>query len=267
MAGTLVFRALALAASATIPLTPSGAAMSTRAPHTVFAPVLIYHHVKWPKPVDNAIERGLTVLPGAFADQLHFLQSNGYHAISAAMLVSGIRRGASLPSRPVVLTFDDGYTDMYLNVYRVLRSRNLTATFFIVPGFLGTPRYLTWAQVMDMSRHGMDIEAHTMTHPDLRLIPVSHLSGEVAGSRWTLERRLHRKVDLFAYPYGGYNAAILRAVTAAGFTAAFTTRQGWNQSSSALLTLPRVYVDQDDTIPIFAGRLRADPLALAQDPY
>lgn len=232
----------------------------------VFLPVLIFHHVKWLKPSDNAIERGLTVLPTQFVTELTYLQRNGYHTVSARQIALYLRGHAALPSKSVALTFDDGYADVFPDVYRVLKSRRLTATFFIVPGFLGSPRYLTWAEVKTMADQGMDIEAHTLTHPDLRLVPSAQQWTEIADSRSVLQQRIHHSVHVFAYPYGGFDSAIVEEVKKAGYWAAFTTQQGWILQSSSSLTLPRVYIDLDDSIDIFAGRLRAEPQALAEDP-
>ena len=244
-----------------------GAALGRTARHDrVFVPVLIMHHVKWNTPSDDAIERGLTISPTQFAQDLSYLVRNHYHTISALRLVQWLRSGGTLPSRPVVLTFDDGYTDMWPNVYPVLRRYHMTATFFIVPGFLGTRRYLTWKQVETMADHGMDVEAHTMSHPDLTVVPAAQVHGELVDSRRLLAQHLHRTVPVMAYPYGTYNASVLAAVRQAGYWAAFTTHQGWWQTSGAVLTLPRVYVDNDDTPAIFAGRLVADPTVLAEDP-
>jgi peptidoglycan/xylan/chitin deacetylase (PgdA/CDA1 family) len=243
-----------------------GQIRASAAPVRVFVPVLIHHHVKWDRPGDDAIERGLTIPPTQFKGEVLYLRSHGYHTVSAAALVSFLRGGPSLPAKPVVLTFDDGYRDMASNVYPLLRRYHMTATFFVVPGLLGQPRYLTWSQVMTMRRGGMDIEPHSMSHPDLTVVPPAQAWGEVSDSRRVLAERLHVPARVFAYPYGSYNAAILNDVRKAGYWGAFTTLQGWWQQSSELLTLPRVYVDRDDTLPIFAGRLVADPHVLAQDP-
>jgi peptidoglycan/xylan/chitin deacetylase (PgdA/CDA1 family) len=234
--------------------------------NSVFVPVLIYHHVNWLKPTDNSIERGLTVLPSEFKAQVGYLIKNHYHLVSAAALVRFLRFGSGLPSKPVVLTFDDGYIDMFGTVYSLLRSMHLTATFFIVPGFLDTRRYLSWKQVEQMAGAGMEIEAHSMTHPDLTTVPAAQQWTEVAQSRHELEQRLHRAVRVFAYPYGAHNASVLSAVSKAGYWGGFTTREGWWENRGEVLTLPRVYVDIDDSPQIFAGRLRADPVALAADP-
>jgi peptidoglycan/xylan/chitin deacetylase (PgdA/CDA1 family) len=245
---------------------PSTAGAGTATHARVFVPVLIMHHVKPDKPTDDATERGLTIPPARFTSDIAYLASHHYHSITARTLVSYLRYGGKLPSKPVVLTFDDGYADMYSYVYPVLRTYHMRATFFVIAGLVGTPRYLTWPQVISLDRHGMDIEAHTMTHPDLTIVPRAQVWGEVDRSRMVLQSRLHHSVVLFAYPYGSYNALVLQDVQKAGYWAAFTTHQGWWQQASRLLTLPRVYVDRDDSIPILAGRLVGDPTVLAEDP-
>ncbi|GAC1473197.1 MAG: hypothetical protein PVSMB7_26840 [Chloroflexota bacterium] len=231
----------------------SADAGTLRADRGALVPVFTFHHVKWLKPADNAIERGLTVQPDLFAAEMRYLLVSGHHPITALRLVSFLRTGGTLPTRAVVLTFDDGYADMYTQVYPYLRRSHLRATFFIVPGFLDTPRYLTWTQVADMARHGMDIEAHSLTHPDLTTLPPARAAREVAGSRRELQSRLHRSVSLFAYPYGAVNASVIEDVRKAGYLAAFTTRQGWWQSRSDRLTLPRVY--PDDSLKVFEDRV------------
>lgn len=246
---------------------PSGAhAAPPDRPRLSFAPVLIYHHVTPLKPSDDAIERGLTVLPSQFESQLKYLRAARYHVVTAAQLVRHLLTGAALPTKPVVLTFDDGYVDMYHGAYERLLRAHMKGTFFIVPSFLGTPRYLTWHQIQIMAAHGMDIEAHTMTHPDLTRIGPRSVKWQLQESRRELQLGLHHAVNILAYPYGAYNSRVIVAVSRAGYKAAFTTREGWTASSSSLLSEPRIYVDLDDSAAIFAGRIRDDARAVAQDP-
>lgn len=257
---------IVLAVAAVFPGVIRSHASPATIPPQIFAPVLIYHHVKPLKRTDDAIERGLTVLPSQFAAQLRYLRTAGYHPVTALQLIQHLRMGSSLPSKPVVMTFDDGYSDMFQDVYQPLLRAHLGGTFFIVPSFVGTSRYLTWRQLQIMAAHGMDIEAHTMTHPDLTRIGPRGLRWQLGECRRELQARLRRSVRLFAYPYGAYSLDVIAAVSRAGYHAAFTTREGWVASSAHALTEPRVYVDVDDTIAIFAGRVRGDSRILAADP-
>ncbi|MBV9282815.1 MAG: polysaccharide deacetylase family protein, partial [Chloroflexi bacterium] len=248
---SLISAVLALALLVTPRAVPARAHSAAADHDSAFVPVVIFHHIKWLTPADDAMERGLTVLPSQFQAELAYLARAHYHTIGAAQLVRYLRLGGSLPPKPVVLTFDDGYRDVYPNAYRLLRQQHMTATFFIVPGFLNTPRYLTWTQVEDMSAHGMDIESHTMTHPDLTTLSPSRRWYELTESRRELESRLHRSIRVFAYPYGAF-AGLTGEVAKAGYWGAFTTQAGWWQRRSDLLTLPRVYSHLTDTVASFA---------------
>jgi peptidoglycan/xylan/chitin deacetylase (PgdA/CDA1 family) len=228
------------------------------APFRLRVPVLIFHHVTWFKSTDNATQRGLTIQPPQFDAEVGFLLAHHYRVLTAAQVIQHLRAHRPLPAHPVVLSFDDGYADMYTNVYPVLRRHHLRATFFICPGLLGKPLgslprgYLTWPQVETMARNGMDIEAHTLTHPDLTMVPQAQMRGEIIGSRRVLQAVLHRSVRVFAYPYGDYDADTLRALREAGFEAAFTTHQGYWLSDADPLLLPRLYVNNTDTPTMFA---------------
>jgi peptidoglycan/xylan/chitin deacetylase (PgdA/CDA1 family) len=112
----------------------------------------------------------------------------------------------------------------------------------------------------------MDIEAHTLTHPDLTVVPPAQAWNEIRGSRSALQRHLGRRVDIFAYPYGSFNARVLADVRRAGYAAAFTTEQGWILKQSQRFLLPRVYVDRDDSIAQFAGRLTGNLAVVSRDP-
>lgn len=227
----------------------------SRTARALRVPVLLYHHIKTLKPTDNPIERGLTVLPAQFNEQLTYLQRNGFHTVTAAQLTDALLGTGHLPSKPVVLTFDDGYDDVYTNAYHMLRAHHMRATFFVVGYFPGQPRYMTWPQIEDMAAHGMDIEAHSLTHPDLTTLTWAAMWKQVIGSKQAIEQKIHRPVRVFAYPYGAYNAAVVWAVWRAGFGTAFTTNDGYIMRRSHARTLPRVHVNLGDTGPVYADLL------------
>jgi peptidoglycan/xylan/chitin deacetylase (PgdA/CDA1 family) len=93
----------------------------------------------------------------------------------------------------------------------------------------------------------MDVGGHTQTHANLRLIPAVERSCEIAGSRAELQRVLGHPVYFFAYPYGVYDDAVIRAVRDAGFTMAYTTFRGTQKSTTAALTMPRIRVGHYQT--------------------
>lgn len=216
-------------------------------PRTVRVPILTYHRVH-----DYATEpvRSLpdeTVQPAAFAAEMAALAAHGYHTIHQAQLFAALFRGAPLPRRPVLVTVDDGYLDAVRAILPVLRRHRMVATFYVISGRLHEPGFLGPAQVRELDHAGMDIGAHTRTHPDLTTLSAPALRAQVAGSRRDLERVVGHPVDFFAYPAGAFDAAVVAAVRRAGFVLAVTTRPGTVELSTAPLELPRLRVHRYDT--------------------
>lgn len=212
-------------------------------------PILMYHYVGDLPPEAGALRRGLTVSPARFAEQLDTLIANGYTPITLGQMTAGLLDDAPLPEKPVVLTFDDGYTDAYTVAAPLLSERALTGTFFLVSGFMDQPGYLTWAQAAALRDAGMEIGNHSATHPDLSALPSAALSAEIEGAFATFESVLGVRPTSFAYPLGRYNYYVRRAVEQAGQRVAVTTRDGTMQYGYYPYYLTRVRVVEAHTGP------------------
>jgi peptidoglycan/xylan/chitin deacetylase (PgdA/CDA1 family) len=110
--------------------------------------------------------------------------------------------------------------------------------------------------VRKMIAAGWEIDAHTLTHPDLTTVDPAELRRQVAGSRAAIRRMFHQPVDFFCYPAGRYDDAVVAAVHAAGFLGA-TTNEGFARPDS-LYTLDRVRVDASDGVAGLAAKLERD---------
>jgi hypothetical protein len=120
--------------AATVRVPPSG-------PH-LDVPILLYHYVRTnPRPADRAGFR-LSVTPATFAAQVGLLRAGGVHTVSLAQVMRALQGLDRLPSHPVVLTFDDGYADFATTVAPLLAAQAMTATDFVVTGFLGRTGYM-----------------------------------------------------------------------------------------------------------------------------
>lgn len=219
-------------------------------PRSVHVPVLTWHRVTRLAALPATAKPAspdLVVEPRTFAAEIAALDDHGFHAISQTRLYRALFHGARLPSKPVLLTFDDGYVDDAEHVLPVLRRHHMTGTFFIITGRFHEPGFLTAAQVRRLDRLGMDVGDHTRDHLDLPGMPAAELRAETAGSRRRLERVLGHPVYAFAYPAGHHDAASEAAVAAAGFTLAFTTEYGTTLSSTDRLTLPRLHIGRAAT--------------------
>jgi len=188
------------------------------------AAVFMYHHVS-SHPGGGPYGAALTVTPQEFDDQLRFLRDRDCAVVGVEKLVADVGTGGARRCE-VALTFDDGYEDAATQAAPILRRYGDVGTFFVTTGLLGTPGHLTVAGVRALARSGMEIEAHTITHPDLTLLTPTAVEREVRGSRAALQSITGGRVGVFAYPSGRFNPAVERAVAAAGFDVAFATGAG-----------------------------------------
>jgi peptidoglycan/xylan/chitin deacetylase (PgdA/CDA1 family) len=209
---------------------------------SVNVPVLLYHYIRVVRNACDSLGMSLSVTPTTFNQQLTLLQVAGYHVISLDTLMAAVLQHGRLPSHPVVLTFDDGYADFLTAAVPILLAHQMTATDFVVPGFLGRASYMTAQQVLAAQSEGMTVGAHTMHHVALAHVSTATAQGEIAGSRTFLQSLLGVPVNDFAYPYGDFNGSVELLVSRAGFRDGFTTISGVRQSAPLRFALPRLRV-------------------------
>jgi peptidoglycan/xylan/chitin deacetylase (PgdA/CDA1 family) len=211
---------------------------------TVHVPVLTYHRVA---PLSAVGITDLKVEPSTFVATLAALKAAGYHTIHQSQLFDAMYKGAALPSKPVIISVDDGYVDDVTKILPALERFHMVGTFFVITGRMTEPGFLTAAQIRQLDQAGMDVGDHTAHHVDLRLLSTSQLRMEIAGSRRVLERVVGHPVYFFAYPFGAYNGSVLAELKSAGFTMAYTTAGGTTESSADPLTMPRIHVGRAET--------------------
>jgi peptidoglycan/xylan/chitin deacetylase (PgdA/CDA1 family) len=204
-------------------------------------PILTYHRV------------GST--PG-FAKQVAALERKGYEAVTLGRVWQAWRGEASLPRRPVVLTFDDGYLSQYRTAARALRARRWPGVLNLQVDRLGTAGGLTRTQVRRMLADGWELDSHTLTHPDLTQVGPQRLRRELVGSREAIARHFGVTPSFFCFPYGHHDASVEAAVHAAGYLAATTTRRGLASPRGDRFALPRISVSAATKPAALLRRLR-----------
>ncbi len=197
-----------------------GCSAVTTAGATQRVPILLYHHLQDLPDTASPILRRWTLSPKALDSQVRGLTERGFHAITMAQLVAHLKHQQPLPSKPIVLTFDDGWRDHYEVAFPILRKYNSTGTFFIITDSVGHSAYMNWGQIRKMAAAGMDIEAHSVTHPKLTEISKEEAFNEILRSKQDLENHLHQPITVFAYPFGVYNDRVIDLVKRAGFDGA-----------------------------------------------
>jgi peptidoglycan/xylan/chitin deacetylase (PgdA/CDA1 family) len=207
-------------------------------------PILAYHHIgSAPRGTSNP---SLWVRRSLFDRQLLALDRAGYEAVTLDRVWRAWHGDGALPAHPFVISFDDGYSGQAATV-APLRAHGWPGVLNLQVGRLGSRGGLTRAQVRAMIAAGWEIDAHSITHPDLRTVSAKRLRHEVAGSREAIRRAFGVPVDFFAYPYGRNDARVRAAVRRAGFLAATTIARGLARPDADPFALGRVLVGADDS--------------------
>lgn len=249
--------------------TPHGTPLPPGAVELV--PILYLHRVV-PIPADigtwtSAAQKAFltyVITPCEFAAQLDWLAAHGYTTILPRDLVAHWDQGVALPSRPVILTFDDGSADWAATVLPLLASHGMAAEFYVTTSRIGS--YLTWADLIALRDAGDGIGAHDVHHVQLvGYVPqtVDAMRYEVTEAKRVLEANLGIPVDSMAYVGGGFDSALIDLVRAAGYRSARSIVRGALQSSDIRfhLHVSRIGV-YDDVI----GKTLANAMGCVLDP-
>lgn len=208
----------------------------------VRVPILVYHYIEFVKDSRDTIRKSLDIIPPTFEAQIKTLKDAGYNFITASDIGLYLDGKKPLASKPIILTFDDGYGDFYTDVFPILKKYNVEATEYVISGVLGKLNYMTLDQVKEIVSSGLvEIGAHTVHHPNLKSLPLESAKKEIEDSKAMLESDLGIKVVSFAYPYGGYNDDLAIIVKKAGFTSAVTTKGGLIVNQDNRYTLHRIH--------------------------
>lgn len=223
-------------------------------------PILMYHYISVPPPDADIYRLDLSVTPDNFAAQMDYLAAEGYHPIRLSDLSDYLLNGKpALPSKPIVLTFDDGYLDNYQNALPVLVKHNFPATFFIITQFAEEKRagYMNWDQIEQLAIDGMEIGSHTMNHVELNNRSRVYLESEIGGSKAMIESRIGTPVKSFCYPSGKYDARTIDVLRSEGYLAATATDiQGVFQATKDIYELRRIRVRGSYAVADFAYWLK-----------
>lgn len=227
----------------------------------VVVPILMYHRIDAHSPGLPEITQRLTVLPGAFARQMTWLHDHGYHTITQRELFDALTHRESLDARPVLVTFDDGYRDVFGQASEVILRLGLHATAYVITGRISGPdgSFLTWPLLRSLERRGIEIGSHTVTHADLTQLTDAALADELRTSREALERGLGHPVQWLAYPYGRSDARVVDAAREAGYVLAVTTAGSRTQLPECALELRRLRILDTTTLADFEWLLTAPP--------
>ena len=215
-------------------------------------PVLMYHKVV-SAPLTGS-RHGTWVTVERFERQLASLKRRRMNTVTLRDCLAAARGERPLPRHPVILTFDDGYLDNYTNALPLLERFGMTAVVFLVAdpqlssnawdAAAGEPwaPLMTREQAREMSRAGIEIGSHTLTHPRLPDLAADRLAWELGESKRVLESWLGTPVVSLAYPYGAVDERVKRAAQLAGYECAVATNSGPIRFGGDPLEIRRVQI-------------------------
>jgi peptidoglycan/xylan/chitin deacetylase (PgdA/CDA1 family) len=212
----------------------------------------------------------VSVSPRDFADQVSLLADSGFRAISLREALQYRSLHGAWPGKCAVITFDDGYANLYEYALPVLSRYGFTSTIFIISGYmggrndwgppppgLGDLEILSWGQAAEMAAAGMEIGAHTRSHLNLERLSDDEAKDEIISSRIEIEDRLGLPVDSFAYPFGNVSDSHVE-VARKEFKAACTTvlRRAGDEAPHRLPRVDMYYIRSNQNLKtLLSGRL------------
>lgn len=200
-------------------------------PKAINIPILCYHRVI-PKPTS-----AYDLTPEQLEVHFQYFKTNGYTPITASQYLEYRKKPVLFPEKPVVLTFDDGSKSHYTQVLPLLKKYGFKATFYLFTNAThgSKTRWLTWDEISEISKAGMDIGSHTVSHPYLTFRDKMNdqqykiwLEKELIQSKKILEEKLNTRVNTVAYPFGLYDNEVEAVAIRAGYSGMLNINMGLN---------------------------------------
>ena len=203
-------------------------------------PILEYHQV-----TDAQLDPDFEIYnvpPADFAAQLDYLQAEGYTTITLQDFMRVVHGKGTLPDKPIVLTFDDGYKDNYTEMLPILEAHSMTAVVYVITNELGKKNYLKLDELKDMQRRGIEIGSHTADHLPLTSLDESTQLKQIRESKIFLEWSGLATIYSLSYPNGAYNSKLEEILREENYLTAVTGEAGLNTLSTNPFELYRVNI-------------------------
>ena len=245
--------------TAAVPATFSG---KVPAPSVILGrkqvPILCYHQIRDWKPTDSKMAKDYIMPPAALREQLKMLADSGYHTILPDQLYAYLTTGAALPSKPIMLTFDDTDEDQYTVAFPEMKKHGFKGVFFIMTVSLGRlPHYMSKDQVKELYNAGNVIGSHTWDHHNVKKYQGKDWEIQIDKPTKQLEAITGTPIRYFAYPFGLWNREALPELRKRGFIAAFQLADKMDPTDP-LLTVRRIIVAGGWSLKTFSAAINRD---------
>lgn len=216
------------------------AAINFMLPEPEGFPILEYHQVT--DEVLDPVYEVYNVPPAEFAAQLDYLQAEGYTTITLQDFMRVVHGKGTLPEKPIILTFDDGYKDNYTEMLPILEAHGMTAVVYVITNELGKAGYMTVDELKDMQRRGLEIGSHTSDHLPLTSQNKITQRRQIHESKIFLEWSGLQTIYSLSYPNGAFNSELEELLREENYLTAVTGEAGLNTIKTNPYELYRVHI-------------------------
>lgn len=204
-------------------------------------PILCYHQIRSWSPSDSKRAKDYIVPVENFRQQMKSLAENGYHTILPDQLYDYLLKGAALPQKAVLLTFDDTRGEQFTIAREEMNKYGFKGVFFIMTVSLGRPGYMSKEEVRQLSDEGNVIGSHTWNHSNVKNYSGNDWEIQIDKPSQQLEKITGKPIEYFAYPFGLWNRAAIEQLKERHFKAAFQLSEKRDENDP-LFTIRRIIV-------------------------
>lgn len=230
----------------------AGADSKTAKSVDAVVPIFMYHFVR-EDTGDYEYPENM-VRPEILRKELQYLKNNGYETIYKTDIGN-----LENFTKPVWLTFDDGWEDFYLNAYPIFKEYNMKASYYIITDLVGTPGYVKEEQLKEMKESGLiDIQSHTVTHPRLASLSKEKITEELSNSKKYLKEKFDIDSDVICYPYGSFNNTVLSISKDLGYKFGLAMDGGvyYTSKHKDMYSIPRIYANRSMSLETFKNYVK-----------
>lgn len=232
-----LFASISASATTLVPIPPQGDKAAIMARKQV--PVLCYHQIRDWRPNDSKTAKDYIIPIAAFKQHIKMLADSGYHTILPDQLYDYLTKGTPLPSKPIMLTFDDNDLDQFEIARPELKKYGFKGVYFIMTVTIGKKHYMSSAQIKQLSDEGNVIASHTYDHHNFKKFTGKDWEIQLDKPTKKLEDITGKQIKYFAYPFGLWNAENLPQLHKRGFKIAFQLAEK-RDANDPLMTVRRI---------------------------
>lgn len=244
--------------------------------------IIVYHNVTESNNENKKELANDTVTINEFEKQMQFLRENNYNMISLSEISKIIKEKKDIPERTVVITFDDGYRNIFKYAYPILLKYKIPATIFLATGYIGTNKPfpwlnsiflqkstedhvpMNWDEVLKLYEGGIEIGSHTVSHKFLPKMDSMGIEKELLDSQLTIEDKIGIKTLSaalpFSYPidhpsWSGFKQSLIKSLLKGGYTSCCTMIRGESLKNNKFLFLNRIPILKNDNLRYFSLKI------------